>query len=186
MGTHSGQTKGIPGPPVCGNSVRRLIFVANQNSEAVGRVAGYAACKGNKGMIVPCLSVRQPWANWLVDGRKPVETRRWMMKHRGLLAIHASKTIDENVPCQPDEKYPVGAIIGFVEVTACRKMTKADEQAAMCHIYPKAHAIVCKHPVKMERPYYCPGSLGIFKRDIPPGFIPDEVKAKLHDKKDNI
>lgn len=40
------------------------------------------------------LSVRQPWAALIVTGAKDVENRSWTTKHRGPLAIVASKAFD--------------------------------------------------------------------------------------------
>src|SRR5688500_13358768 len=40
------------------------------------------------------LSLRQPWGDLLVHGVKDVENRRWSTRHRGLLVIHAAKTLD--------------------------------------------------------------------------------------------
>lgn len=39
-----------------------------------------------------CVSVRQPWADLLAAGIKPVENRSWSCAHRGPLLIHAGKT----------------------------------------------------------------------------------------------
>lgn len=38
------------------------------------------------------LSLTQPWATLIVTGAKRVETRSWPTKHRGWIAIHASKS----------------------------------------------------------------------------------------------
>jgi hypothetical protein len=40
--------------------------------------------------VLKALSVRQPWA-WLIFNGKPVENRDWRTAHRGPLAIHAAK-----------------------------------------------------------------------------------------------
>jgi len=40
------------------------------------------------------LTLIQPWASLIRDGRKTIETRSWSTNHRGLLAIHAGKTVD--------------------------------------------------------------------------------------------
>jgi hypothetical protein len=37
------------------------------------------------------LSVRQPWAHFIVRGFKPVENRQWWTQYRGPLLIHAAK-----------------------------------------------------------------------------------------------
>ena len=41
------------------------------------------------------LSVRQPWAQAILDGIKRVENRTWKTSYRGQLVIHASKTVDD-------------------------------------------------------------------------------------------
>jgi hypothetical protein len=45
-------------------------------------------------MLLPMLSVRQPWASLIVGGWKDVENRTWTTRHRGPLVIHAGKQID--------------------------------------------------------------------------------------------
>jgi len=53
------------------------------------------------------LSVRQPWA-WLLLNGKDIENRDWYTKYRGPLAIHASKGISGKLGLWNWE--PVGAI----------------------------------------------------------------------------
>lgn len=38
------------------------------------------------------LSIRQPWAHWILHEGKDVENRMWSTTYRGPLLIHASKT----------------------------------------------------------------------------------------------
>lgn len=40
--------------------------------------------------LLPCLSIRQPWAFSIFHLGKPIENRAWATKYRGPLAIHAS------------------------------------------------------------------------------------------------
>lgn len=42
------------------------------------------------------LTIRQPWASLIAEGVKTIETRSWATKHRGPLAIHASKRRPED------------------------------------------------------------------------------------------
>lgn len=42
--------------------------------------------------MVPCLSIRQPYAWLIVQGIKPVENRTWATKFRGRVLIHAGVT----------------------------------------------------------------------------------------------
>jgi hypothetical protein len=65
------------------------------------------------------LSIRQPWADLIVQGKKTLELRSWSVKYRGALAIHASQNI-ERAACtargiDPDH-VTAGAIIGIVDL----------------------------------------------------------------------
>jgi hypothetical protein len=39
-----------------------------------------------------CLSLHQPWATFVVEGTKTIETRSWPTKHRGQLVICSTRT----------------------------------------------------------------------------------------------
>jgi hypothetical protein len=41
-----------------------------------------------------CLSVRQPWALWLMISAKPLENRAWSTQQRGRILLHAGKNYD--------------------------------------------------------------------------------------------
>ena len=65
------------------------------------------------------LSIRQPWADLILQGRKTIELREWGTTHRGLLAIHAAKRVEIGACHQWDlnpEALPRGALVGTVEV----------------------------------------------------------------------
>jgi len=64
------------------------------------------------------LTVRQPWAELIVRGRKDVENRPWRTNHRNLLAIHAGLGFDPHEPKVRGE-LESGAIIGVVDVLDC-------------------------------------------------------------------
>ncbi|CDW60919.1 activating signal cointegrator 1 [Trichuris trichiura] len=83
-----------------------------------------------------CLSLHQPYASLLVRGIKRFEGRSWYTSHRGVLWIAATKKIPSNNdvtslenfyrhlyndslprPYPPD--YPVGCLLGCVEVVDC-------------------------------------------------------------------
>lgn len=51
------------------------------------------------------LTLTQPWATLVAIGAKRIETRSWMTKYRGPLAIHAAKGLG-----------PVGGISGLIDV----------------------------------------------------------------------
>ena len=81
------------------------------------------------------LSLRQPWAWLLVNGPKDGENRSWPTKVRGLVAIHAGKTIERKAiellkGCSPKINYPetytTGRIVGFVNIVDCVSKHRSD------------------------------------------------------------
>lgn len=85
------------------------------------------------------LSIKQPWATLIALGEKKFETRSWATKHRGPIAIHASKKIDKDA-CQFSpiaitlnkhgialiHDLPVGKIIATCNLIDCYQV-KTDE-----------------------------------------------------------
>ena len=63
----------------------------------------------------PCLTVRQPWAHLIAIGEKRIENRTWATKYRGLIGIHAGKSL-KHVPIEERDRYAFGAIIAVVEL----------------------------------------------------------------------
>lgn len=116
------------------------------------------------------ISVRQPWANLIVRGVKPVENRTWATAYRGPLLIHASKNYDfegqewiiANFPdvLFPGEKYRIGRVIGQVEMVDCVKSYPSPWFfGPWGHVYINAKYIVSL-PLR--------GRLGIFEWEIGP------------------
>lgn len=104
-----------------------------------GAAMGVAASAGAG--VDRYISLRQPWASLLVAGVKRIETRGWATSFRGRIAIHAGKALgqDEVNACyrqpfaaslaklgfnQPAD-LPRGAVIGWVTITDCLKMTRS-------------------------------------------------------------
>jgi hypothetical protein len=71
------------------------------------------------------ITIRQPWASLIVDGKKTVEYRSWPCRHRGRLAIHAGLFVDRDeskrVGYDPT-KLPRGQVIAVVEMVGCKKL----------------------------------------------------------------
>lgn len=44
----------------------------------------------------PALSVRQPWAELILSGRKTIEIRSWVASYRGSIWLHAPKTVSDD------------------------------------------------------------------------------------------
>jgi hypothetical protein len=76
------------------------------------------------------LSIREPWAWLILHAGKDIENRNWSCPARGRIAIHASKTFDQQgyeyvrrefldiVTPEPDE-FQLGGIVGTVEHRGC-------------------------------------------------------------------
>ena len=66
-------------------------------------------------MIKKCLSLKQPYAELIVSGKKAIELRTWNTKFRGEFLVHASKKVDKEA-CERNKIDPksliTGAIIG--------------------------------------------------------------------------
>ena len=71
------------------------------------------------------LSIRQPWADLIIQGRKTLELRTWTVKYRGPLAIHASQTVEREAclahGLDPDQ-VTTGAVIGVVDLAAIEEL----------------------------------------------------------------
>jgi hypothetical protein len=64
-------------------------------------------------MIKKCLSLKQPYADLLVSGKKTIEIRTWNTKFRGEFLVHASKKVDKEA-CKRNKIDPDSLIIGAV------------------------------------------------------------------------
>jgi predicted transcriptional regulator len=65
--------------------------------------------------MAKCLSLRQPYAELIVSGRKTIELRKWNTRFRGEFLVHSSKTIDKEVSVLYDidiSSLITGAILG--------------------------------------------------------------------------
>ena len=88
--------------------------------------AGLLRPESLRGTDLKALTLHQPWASLIVEGRKTIETRGWGTSHRGLLAIHAGLTVDREFCAENGmdcERFARGAVLGLVELVKCVSMT---------------------------------------------------------------
>ena len=71
---------------------------------------------------------------------------------------------------------PAGCAVAVADLVDCRPMTKADEEAAQCHIYPNAVAWVLTN-VRAIEPFPVKGQLGVYEVDVPPQKLLPKGKA---------
>jgi len=74
------------------------------------------------------LSLKQPWAELVVSGKKKIEIRKWNTKFRGEFLIHASKKSDKEAM----EKFSfsgldLGCIVGKANLINVKKYESEEE-----------------------------------------------------------
>lgn len=139
--------------------------------------------------VYKALSVRQPWADLIVDGYKDIENRNWQTKYRGLLLIHAPLKVDmvgwktlskgyynKNLK-KPDECVR-GAIVGVIDLSdvmpsfAIPRSWWADDDYKFFWYL--------KNPRRFEFPVKYKGKLGVFDVFDREGEISREIRMLTH------
>jgi hypothetical protein len=121
-----------------------------------------------------CISLKQPYAEFLAIGKKTVESRKWSTGYRGDFLIHASKTIDTEA-C---DYYKInintvtkGAIIGKASLYGIKKYINnlefaldKDKHFSLKKILNNGcmYGFLIKDPVKFDKTIPCSGKLGFF------------------------
>ena len=77
------------------------------------------------------LSVRQPWASLIAQGRKTIEIRSWLTRHRGPLAIVASKGLSREGVAKYDIREPRGVVVCVVDLVDVRLWQAGDDARAL-------------------------------------------------------
>jgi hypothetical protein len=70
-------------------------------------------------MLMKALSFRQPWAELILQGRKSMDLRTYNTHYRGVLAVHASQTIETEMCGEHDlnpDNLDSGGVAGTVEL----------------------------------------------------------------------
>jgi predicted transcriptional regulator len=77
------------------------------------------------------LSLKQPFAELVVSGRKTIELRNWTTKFRGNFLVHASKIQDlKSMKKFGFSALPVGKIVGEAELVDIKTYRDEKEHAA--------------------------------------------------------
>lgn len=109
------------------------------------------------------ISVKQPWANWIADGGKTIETRSWSTRHRGpLLIVSSTKPDTVALMGEPAAKHgPYGYAIATAILTDCRLMKRTDEISALCKKHAGTMAWVLTD-IKRIKPFPVRGRMGLY------------------------
>lgn len=125
-------------------------------------------------MKITVLSVMQPWAQLIIEGKKTIELRKWNTKFRGEFYIHASmKTnLEKCNELNINPKILInGAIIGKAELAGIKKYNSKKEliNDKEKHFAPDyetpCYGFILENAKKIK-PIKCKGSLGLWKKDI--------------------
>ena len=82
------------------------------------------------------LSIRQPWAELILRGKKRIEVRSRPTNIRGPMYLYASLTRGaDDVKCRVStgrtwEELDRGKLVGIIEITDCRELRETDSRAA--------------------------------------------------------
>ena len=126
-----------------------------------------------------CLSVCQPFAELIIQGKKTIELRKWNTKFRGEFLIHAAKNIliEDCKRMKISSSITTGAIIGKVKLTDVKKYEsdkelKSDKKKhhSLSDITKNKYGFILESPKKLRVPIPYSGKLNFFE------FHPDEMK----------
>ena len=126
-----------------------------------------------------CLSICQPFAELIIEGKKTIELRKWNTKFRGEFLVHAAKNIliEDCKRMKISSSITTGAIIGKVKLTDVKKYEsdkelKSDKKKhhSLSDITKNKYGFILESPKKLRVPIPYSGKLNFFE------FHPDEMK----------
>ena len=127
-----------------------------------------------------CLSICQPFAELIVQGKKTIELRKWNTKFRGEFLIHAAKNIlledFDRIDLSP-ESMITNAIIGKVNLVNVKKYNSEKElYADRKKHYAETDYIKNKYGFILEKPKKLRISIEYSGKPNFFEFYPDEIK----------
>jgi hypothetical protein len=118
------------------------------------------------------LSLKQPYAELVVSGKKSIELRNWNTKFRGEFFIHSSKIPDKEAM----EKFgfkelPLGSIVGEAELVEVKHYSNKAEHDKDKELHLASsdwgdYGFVLKNPKRIN-PILAKGSLNFWNFDYP-------------------
>ena len=138
-----------------------------------------------------CLSVSQPYADLIVQGKKTIELRTWNTKFRGEFLVHAPFKIKKDA-CKrlgiDETKLRTGVIIGKAEIYDVKVYNsvtelKADykKHFATEEFLRHKYGFLLKKPRQLRVPIPYKGSLGFFNVDLGTKVKENDIKSELFD-----
>lgn len=123
-----------------------------------------------------CLSLKQPFAELVVSGKKTIELRTWNTGFRGTFLVHASGNTNveacKMLGMDPD-RLPRRAVVGKATVYGVKEYKDRDDfiadkakHMATDEYSDSKYGFLLKDAVRFERPIPMPGKLGFFDADL--------------------
>lgn len=123
-------------------------------------------------LSLPVLSVRQPWASYLVSGLKNIELRTWSSQYLGWLWIHTGKKPDtvamEMLKLQSDD-FQCGGLVGLAKIEDYHIIDTEKKWRSLQseHLSPGSFSKPCygwqiSEVLSLPEIIECPGELGLF------------------------
>ncbi len=138
-----------------------------------------------------CLSVSQPYADLIVQGKKTIELRTWNTKYRGEFLVHAPSKIKKDA-CKKlgidETKIRTGVIIGKAEIYDVKIYDSVSElksdykkhfstEEFLRHKY----GFLLKNLRELKIPIPYKGSLGFFNVNLDTKVKESDIKSELFD-----
>ena len=113
------------------------------------------------------LSLKQPFAELIIERKKSIELRKWNTKFRGEFLIHASKTIDKEAMKRFGFKsLPTGCIVGKAFLKDVKKYQSEEEHRkdSKLHLASRVwgnYGFILENPKRMKE-IPCKGALNFW------------------------
>ncbi len=126
----------------------------------------------DEALSLPVLSIKQPWASFVVGGIKTIELRTWSTPYRGWLWIHTGKTADEDALELLDataEQFQLGGLLAVARLESCEEI-ETPAQWARLRTQHRAPGTFLRgiygwrfsDTITLSKKISCPGERGLF------------------------
>jgi len=117
------------------------------------------------------LSLKQPFAELILEGKKKIELRKWNTNFRGEFFIHASKNPDkESMKRFGFTTLPLGTIVGKANLVDVKTYENEEEHMKDSNLHLASsdwgnHGFILENPIKIE-PIPFKGQLNFFETNL--------------------
>ena len=133
------------------------------------------------------LSIRQPWAELILQGHKTMDLRTYTVAHRGPLAIHVPKKVERQACLRYDldpGTLPAGGVVGIVELVDVIPLSESDyasqrdEHLATRGYRSPMFGWVLRAPRRLPEMVPLPGRRNLFNVELDIGLEPSQTDEK--------